>query len=93
MKGEETMKKLISLLLCAAMLFGMAGAVAEDKVTYTTLYSSEVTTLNYLITSSTNEFAIAANFIDTLVEYDMYGRMQPARTPAGWTAITTWSRL
>ena len=82
MKGEETMKKLISLLLCAAMLFGMAGAVAEDKVTYTTLYSSEVTTLNYLITSSTNEFAIAANFIDTLVEYDMYGRIQPSLATA-----------
>ena len=31
------MKKLISLLLCAAMLLSMAGAVAEDKVTYTTL--------------------------------------------------------
>ena len=76
------MKKLISLLLCAAMLFGMSGAVAEDKVTYTTLYSSEVTTLNYLITSSTNEFAIAANFIDTLVEYDMYGRMQPSLATA-----------
>ena len=78
MKGEETMKKLIALLLCAAMLLGMAGAVAEDPVTYTSLYSSEVTTLNYLITSTTNEFAIAANLIDTLVEYDMYGRMQPS---------------
>ncbi len=76
------MKKLISLLLCAAMLLSMAGAVAEDKVTYTALYSSEVTTLNYLITSSTNEFAIAANFIDTLVEYDMYGRMLPSLATA-----------
>ena len=77
------MKKLIALLLCAAMLVGMASVVAEDKVTYTTLYSSEVTTLNYLITSTTNEFAIAANLIDTLVEYDMYGRMQPS-------LATTW---
>lgn len=72
------MKKLISLLLCAVMLIGAVGALSEDKVSYTALYSSEVTTLNYLITSSTNEFAIAANFIDTLVEYDMYGRMQPS---------------
>ena len=49
-----------------------------DEVSYTYLYSSEVTTLNYLVTSSTNEFAIAANIIDTLVEYDMYGRVQPS---------------
>ena len=76
------MKKLVSLLLCAALLLGMFGAVAEDKVTYTALYSSEVTTLNYLITSTTNEFAIAANLIDTLVEYDMYGRMQPSLATA-----------
>ena len=76
------MKKLISLLLCAVMLLGIFGAAAEDKVTYTTLYSSEVTTLNYLITSTTNEFAIAANLIDTLVEYDMYGRMQPSLATA-----------
>ena len=72
------MKKIVSLLLCAALMLGMVGAVAENEVTYTALYSSEVTTLNYLITSTTNEFAIAANFIDTLVEYDMYGRMQPS---------------
>ncbi|MBE5782932.1 MAG: peptide ABC transporter substrate-binding protein [Clostridiales bacterium] len=72
------MKKWISLLLCAMMLMSSVCAVAEDEVTYTTLYSSEVTTLNYLVTSSTNEFAIAANIIDTLVEYDMYGRMQPS---------------
>jgi oligopeptide transport system substrate-binding protein len=76
------MKKLVCLLLCAALALGMAGAVAEDKVTYTTLYSSEVTTLNYLVTSSTNEFGIAANLIDTLVEYDMYGRMLPSLASA-----------
>lgn len=72
------MKKTVSLLLCLALLIGVMGAAAEGQVTYTTLYSSEVTTLNYLITSTTNEFAIAANLIDTLVEYDMYGRMQPS---------------
>lgn len=72
------MKKWFSLLLCALLLMGSVSAVAEEEVTYTTLYSGEVTTLNYLVTSSTNEFAIAANVIDTLVEYDMYGRMQPS---------------
>lgn len=72
------MKKWFSLLLCAVMLLGIVGSFAEEAVSYTYLYSSEVTTLNYLVTSSTNEFAIAANIIDTLVEYDMYGRVQPS---------------
>lgn len=72
------MKKCFSLLLCVLLVLGSVSAVAEDEVTYTLLYSSEVTTLNYLVTSSANEFAIAANIIDTLVEYDMYGRMQPS---------------
>src|SRR5690554_4718569 len=40
---------------------------------YRYLYSGEVTTLNYLITASTNEFGVAANLIDTLIEYDKYG--------------------
>ncbi len=78
------MKKLISLLLCAVMLLGIFGAAAEDKVTYTTLYSGEVTTLNYLTTASTNEFGLAANRIDTLVEYDNYGQIQPSLADS-WT--------
>ena len=77
-REKRTMKKLISLLLCAAMLFGTVGAVAEGPVTYRTLYSGEVTTLNYLVTASTNEFGLAANLIDTLVEYDNYGQIQPS---------------
>jgi oligopeptide transport system substrate-binding protein len=45
---------------------------------YTTAYSGEITTLNYLVTSSTNEFALAANMVDTLIDYDKYGVLQPA---------------
>lgn len=45
---------------------------------YRKLYSSEVTTLNYLYTGTTLEFEPAANVIDTLVEYDKYGMVQPA---------------
>ena len=81
-KGECAMKKCLSVLLCLCLLLGLTGAMAEGEVTYTTLYSSEVTTLNYLVTSSTNEFGIAANLIDTLVEYDMYGRMLPSLATA-----------
>ena len=45
---------------------------------YRKLYSSEVTTLNYLFTGTTLEFEPAANVIDTLVEYDKFGTVQPA---------------
>ena len=71
------MKKIVSLLLCLALLIGMTGAVAEEEATYTTLYSGEVTSLNYLTTGTTNEFSVAANIIDTLVERDAYGNIVP----------------
>ena len=54
-----------------------AQAVTENTV-YRTLYSAEVTTLNYLITGQTNELSIAANVVDCLVEYDAYGNVEPA---------------
>ncbi len=54
-----------------------AAAVTEDAI-YRTLYSGEVTTLNYLITGQTNELTIAANVVDCLVEYDSYGKVEPA---------------
>lgn len=71
------MKKLLSVMLALLMLAGLVPALAEDNV-YTTLYSGEITTLNYLTTTTTNEFALSANLIDTLVEYDRYGRVQPS---------------
>lgn len=45
---------------------------------YKGVYSGELTTLNYLTTASTNEFGVAANFIDTLIEYDQYGVVKPS---------------
>ena len=71
------MKKLLSTLLVLMMVASFAPAMAEENV-YTTLYSGEITTLNYLTTTTTNEFALSANLIDTLVEYDRYGRVQPS---------------
>ena len=91
-------KRLMALLLTAAMVLSLAAcggaseapktteaaaapteaaAVTENAV-FRTLYSGEVTTLNYLITGSTNELAIAANVVDCLVEYDSYGNVEPA---------------
>jgi len=57
---------------------------AEDQV-YSDVYSDEVTTLNYLTSITTNEFSLFANFIDTLIDYDRYGVVQPA-------LATEWSK-
>ncbi|BEP28645.1 peptide ABC transporter substrate-binding protein [Helicovermis profundi] len=50
---------------------------AKDQ-TYTSIYSGEISTLNYLTSSSTNEIGLASNFVDTLVDYDQYGVMIPS---------------
>jgi len=71
------MKKIISLLMGIVLVLSMAPAVAEVSE-YNTLYSGEVTSLNYLTTSTTSEFALAANVIDTLVEYDSFGQVRPS---------------
>ena len=79
-------KKLFALLLALVMVLSMTACgnkesdepqVAENG-TYRTLYASEVTTLNYLITTQENEMTIAANVVDCLVEYDSYGNIEPA---------------
>ncbi|MDR7855387.1 peptide ABC transporter substrate-binding protein [Tissierella sp.] len=45
---------------------------------YSTVYSGEITTLNYLVTASANEFALAANMVDNLIDYDKYGVAIPS---------------
>ncbi len=75
------MKRLLASLIILTMLLSSCGKGAKQELSdvqeYSTVYSGEVTTLNYLITSSTNEFAMAANLIDTLIDYDKYGVVQP----------------
>ena len=46
--------------------------------TYRQLYSSEVETMNYLTTTTFENLRIPANVVDTLIEYDRYGVVQPA---------------
>ncbi|GHU69503.1 oligopeptide-binding protein AliB [Clostridia bacterium] len=76
----------LALLLCAlfmaASLSAFAPALAEDAA-YRTIYGAEVTTLNYLTTSTENVYSLASNLFDTLVEYDRYGNVQPS-------AATSW---
>ncbi len=73
------MKRLLTLALCALLVLSVcAPAMAEEsKAVYRSLYSGEVSTLNYLKTSTTNEFTIAANVVDTLIEHDRYGQLVP----------------
>ena len=74
------MKRIVAFAMTLAMLLSMLAmpAAAEEASAYRTLYSGEITSLNYLTTATTNEFAVAANVIDTLVEYDKYGQVQPS---------------
>ena len=53
-----------------------APADSGEPAVYTELYSSECATLNYLVTSNTDEMQIGANCIDTLVEYDSEGQLK-----------------
>ena len=94
-------KKLFALLLALVMVLSMTACgsaggdepeVAENG-TYRTLYASEVTTLNYLITTQENEMSIAANVVDCLVEYDNLGNIEPALA-LEWTPnedATVWT--
>lgn len=56
---------------------GSTPAPAEGSV-YRTLYSAELTTLNYLVTGLNNEMSVCANLVDCLVEYDSFGNVEPA---------------
>ena len=99
-------KKILALGLAGAMALSMAacggsassgtsagGDAAAETKAYRTLYSSEVTTLNYLTTSSTNEYAIGSNVVDCLVEYDCYGNIIPSLAES-WESnedMTEWT--
>lgn len=74
---------ILALAIVMAASFAVVSAQSAEQV-YRTVYSGEVTTLNYLTTSSTAEFGLAANFIDTLVEYDSLGVIKPALATS-WT--------
>ena len=55
---------------------GEGASDSGDPVVYKRLYSSESSTLNYLVTSTIEEQRVGANCIDTLVEYDSQGQLK-----------------
>ncbi len=68
-------------LLAAAcvLLAGAQGGRPQPRSSepFQTIYSGEVTTLNYLVSSSENEHFMFANTVDNLVEYDRHGILKP----------------
>ena len=74
------MKQWIALILALAlMLVGVAALAETDKPKaaeqiYYDVYSADWPTLNYMYDSVNGN---SANFVDTLVEYDNYGILQP----------------
>lgn len=83
-KNMKAIKRMLPVLLIALMLFaGCTKPVepapeAKESEDYYSVYSGELTTINYLTTASTAEFEIAANTVDCLVEYDNLGIIRPA---------------
>ena len=59
-------------------LYGPDGREFAEEQVYRTLYSSEVTTMNYLSTGSTYDLVVGANTIDSLVENDPFGNIIPS---------------
>lgn len=57
---------------------GPDGREFADEEVYRSLYSSEVTTMNYLVSGATYELVVGANTIDSLVENDTYGNILPS---------------
>ena len=57
---------------------GENGEAPEKMTTYTTVYSSEVSTLNYLKSTSNEDIKINYSLQDGLIEFDNYGMMIPS---------------
>ena len=70
--------RLIALIVALLLALPMAALAEGSPVVYRELYASEVDTLNYLYTTTTNNLTIPANVVDTLIEYDRYGVLQPS---------------
>ena len=70
-----------------------SGTASAGGSSYTILYDSQPSTLNYLTTSSELEMQVGANCVDTLVEYDNKGVMKEGlATNWDWDVDTlTWT--
>lgn len=70
-----------------------SGAASADTSSYTILYSSQPSTLNYLTTASDVEMVVGANCVDTLLEFDNKGALKEGLATS-WEfdeATLTWT--
>lgn len=83
---KKSNKKIIILVavlvVVAAVVAGLvisrqSKTDATGEAVFTSLYGSEVSTLNYLTTGNTWDQTVGANVIDTLVEYNSYAQVIP----------------
>jgi oligopeptide transport system substrate-binding protein len=94
---------MLTAALVVSTLAGCKGGESKDndskevketvKQEYSTVYSGELTTINYLVTASENEFSAASNLVDSLIEYDKYGVAKPALA-SDWSVSSdglTWT--
>lgn len=99
--AAAVLSAVLALNLCACSVAAPAPTRAgnsvslavEDPVTFRTLYSSEVETLNYLVSYSAVDTALSANVIDALVDYDSYGNILPGLAES-WESnedMTEWT--
>ncbi len=72
------MRRLFALLLCLMLALSVFSVPASAETAYRMLYDAELPSLNYLLSSTAVEFRVSANVIDTLIEFDNLGRIQPA---------------
>ena len=70
---------------------GPDGREYADEQVYRSVYSTEVTTMNYLISGSTYELVVGANTIDSLVENDSYGNIVPCAAESWEDELETYT--
>ncbi len=85
-KKKMSHRVIIIAVLAVVMLFATTAVAfaanqskqdASGEAVYTTLYGSEVSTLNYLTSSTTWDLTAGANLVDTLVEYNSAAQVIP----------------
>lgn len=76
----KIIKKLSVWLLTSALAVSLCacGEVKNRSGVLRMLYSSELSSLNYLVSANQADQTVGANCIDTLVEYDSFGKLIPS---------------
>ena len=76
----NTKKRVLSagLTFAAALLLAACGQSGSDTKTYSSTFSGNPTTFNYLLDYYADNTAIITNLVDGLLENDNYGNLIPA---------------